>query len=134
MDASPSTSDTSYMSIDLDSSILHQVQKAIHRYDLSTCTDCLMFDLPLVHACVHIYRSLEPRVPESEPGFEVNICGTNQHSCIIHVLLSIDLQQLPNRSLRMMKKYPYPKASNQLPSLSPYQVTMQIFSQSMIHI
>ena len=111
-------------------------------------SDCWMFDLPLVHACLHVYRSLEPRAPESEPGFEVNISlvpkrlGTrlrltytdaNQHSCIM-LLLSIDLQQLPNRSLRMMKKYPYPKASNQPPSLSPYQVIMQIFSQSMIHI
>ena len=95
MDASPSTSDTSYMSIDLDSSILHQVQKAIHRYDLSTCTDCLMFDLHVPHAkvvYVYIYRYILHY----------------QHSCIIPLL--IDLQQPLNRSLRMMKKYPYPRA------------------------
>ena len=124
MDASPSTSDTSYMSIDLDSSILHQVQKAIHRYDLSTCTDYFIdvWSTSCACMCTHCTHTVasNPGSPKVSLGSRLTYAGTNQHSYII--LLSIDLQQLPNRSLRTTKKYPYLKAWNQLPSLSPYKV------------
>ena len=101
MDASPSTSDTSYMSIDLDSSILHQVQKAIHRYDLWVCMPGAWFA-------------------------EVNavfIPIAQLHSVILSCLTG--LQQPPKRSQRVRKKSPYlhPKPWNQPPpSLSLYQV------------